>query len=295
VSLAVENAGLVDAYRVVHPDPAADEGLTWPASRPKVGSYNPGPAGKPADRIDLAYVSEGIAVTNSEVVGEEGATATDVPISPWPGDHRAVVSTLDIPLAESGPYAAPAQRLVDRGDSVVLNVFATPAPRTVTLTLDSESTPTSGSSQVYIGSEDVDEAGVATIDTEPMVPGHYSIVAEGEGTPAVGELWVREPGAGPTLAIGQSSYAVGEPIDVSWVDAPGNKWDWIGVYKRGADPDVAYYKLWAYTDAAVAGQMVIDDGFHGGAWPLGPGEYDVLLLEDDSYQELARAPLSVKR
>jgi hypothetical protein len=41
--------------------------------------------------------------------------------------------------------------------------------------------------------------------------------------------------------------------------------------------------------------MVIDDGFHGGAWPLGPGEYDVLLLEDDSYQELARAPLSVKR
>ena len=78
-------------------------------------------------------------------------------------------------------------------------------------------------------------------------------------------------------------------------DAPGNKWDWIGVYRRGADPNVASYKNWDYTDAKIAGTVLIDGRAPGGPWPLPPGEYDVLLLKDDSYQELARAPFTVKR
>ncbi|HEY2803652.1 MAG TPA: hypothetical protein VGJ67_07005, partial [Actinomycetota bacterium] len=41
VSELVEKAGLVDSFRTVHPDPVADPGLTWPASRPHVDGYNP--------------------------------------------------------------------------------------------------------------------------------------------------------------------------------------------------------------------------------------------------------------
>ncbi|HUV47936.1 MAG TPA: hypothetical protein VMX11_03065 [Actinomycetes bacterium] len=56
---------------------------------------------------------------------------------------------------------------------------------------------------------------------------------------------------------------------------------------------MAYYKLWAYTGASIDGSMMIDDAFGGGGWPLPPGEYDVVLLKDDSYEELARAPFTV--
>ncbi len=287
VSLAIEDAGLIDAYRAVHPDPTADEGLTWPASRPKAGSYNPGPAGKPADRIDLAFVSDEISVTDSEVVGEEQAAASDISVSPWPGDHRAVVSTLDIPLAESGPYVAPAQRLVDQGDSLEVNVFADPPPASVTAD--------SAEVDATAVTADVDVDGSASIDTSSLAPGMFSLVAGSGDGQAVGEFWVREPGVGPTLSVGQKAYGVGEPIGVSWVDAPGNKWDWIGVYKRGADSNIAYYKLWTYSGATIAGETQIDKNMQGGAWPLPPGEYDVLLLEDDSYQELARAPFTVTR
>jgi hypothetical protein len=43
----------------------------------------------------------------------------------------------------------------------------------------------------------------------------------------------------------------------------------------------------------VAGSAVIDGTAEGGPWPLPPGRYDVLLLVDDSYAEVARAPFTV--
>ena len=56
VSEAVEKAGLHDSYRDVHPDPAQDAGSTWPAARPKVKGWNPGPRA-PSDRIDFVYAA----------------------------------------------------------------------------------------------------------------------------------------------------------------------------------------------------------------------------------------------
>ena len=115
-----------------------------------------------------------------------------------------------------------------------------------------------------------------------------------EATPvASGSLWVREPGADATVTTSKRSYRVGAPIQVSWSDAPGGKWDWVGVYKRGADPNVAYYKDWVYTEATIAGSATIDGKASGGPWPLPPGKYDIVLLADDSYAELARTPFTV--
>ena len=108
-------------------------------------------------------------------------------------------------------------------------------------------------------------------------------------------FWIAKPGATTTLGTGKKTYAVGEPVDVSWQLAPGNRWDWLGVYKRGADPNVAYYKLWGYTGATVDGQLQIDETSNGSPWPLPPGKYDVILLKDDSYAEIARAPFTVQR
>jgi endonuclease/exonuclease/phosphatase family metal-dependent hydrolase len=124
VTRAVEESGLVDAYRTVHPDPVADEGLTWPAARPKAGSYNPGLSGRPADRIDMTFASADITTVSAEILGEPGAEATDIAVEPWPTDHRAVVSELRVPLGDTGPYVSPVQRLVDQGETVDLLVAA---------------------------------------------------------------------------------------------------------------------------------------------------------------------------
>jgi endonuclease/exonuclease/phosphatase family metal-dependent hydrolase len=289
VSIAVEESGLRDAYRAAYPDPVADEGLTWPASRPRAGTYNPGPGGKPADRVDQMYVSDGIGVSSAEVVGEEGADVTDIVVEPWPSDHRGMVAELEVPLVEAAPYVSAAQRLVEQGTDVEVFAHADPAPESVTVTgLDFEE---------RVSIEGIDSAAAVFVNTTNVPPGSYLLEAkDADGAPvATNQLWVSAVGAEPKVATGSASYGVGDPIDVTWQNAPGNKWDWLGIYKRGADPNVAYYKLWAYTDATVQGAATIDDDVNGGPWPLPPGKYDVLLLADDSYAELARSSFVVAR
>lgn len=287
VTLAAEQAGLVDVYRAAHPDPVADEGLTWPAARPKAGSYNPALSGRPADRIDMTFASPDITVRSVEIVGEPGADVTDIVVEPWPSDHRAVVSELAVPLGDPGPYVSPVQRLVDAGAGTELLVSATPPPREVRVT--------GPGGELALPA--ADGSGAVTLSTRGLRPGEYTVTMVGASGTAVAtnRLWVRRPGVLPRLRTGRATYAVGEPVEVAWRDAPGNKWDWLGVYRRGADPDVAYYKNWAYTEATVAGSASIGSGWEGGPWPLPPGEYDVLLLADDSYQELARAAFTVRR
>lgn len=286
VTIAAEEVGLVDAYRSVHPDPVADQGLTWPAARPRSGSYNPALSGRPADRIDMTFASPDITVQSVAVVGEPGADDTDIAVEPWPTDHRAVVSELAVPLGDPGPYVSPVERLVDQGAETELLVSAEAPAQEVQVT--------GPAGELSLPVED--ESGTVTLSTAGLVPGEYTTTLLGSSGPvATNELWVRRAGAVPQLRTGRATYDVGEPVDITWRDAPGNKWDWLGVYRRGADPDVAWYKNWAYTEATVAGSATIDARSEGGPWPLPPGDYDVLLLADDSYQELARAAFTVRR
>ncbi|MFL6179956.1 MAG: endonuclease/exonuclease/phosphatase family protein [Actinomycetes bacterium] len=285
VTQEVEDAGYVDTYRSIYPDPVADPGLTWPAARPKSGSYNPGLTGRPADRIDMTFVSSDVSVETADIVGESSSDYTDIAVDPWPADHRAVVTEMKIPLADPGPYVSASSRLVDQGTNV--EVFGSGDNATQV----EVSAAQGGGDPVTVALEH----GVAVLDTADLAPGENSLnlVAEGGDTVASGSLWVREPGADPTVRTSKRVYPVGAPIQVSWSDAPGGKWDWIGVYKRGADPNVAYYKDWAYTGATIAGSATIDSKASGGPWPLPPGKYDIVLLADDSYAELARAPFTV--
>ena len=93
----------------------------------------------------------------------------------------------------------------------------------------------------------------------------------------------------------ERTYAVGEPVEVTWDDAPGNKWDWLGVYRRRRRPERRVVQELGLHRGHIAGRATIDGGSEGGPWPLPPGEYDVVLLADDSYQELARAAFTVRR
>ena len=52
---------------------------------------------------------------------------------------------------------------------------------------------------------------------------------------------------------------------------------------------------WAgrYTGSEIAGSTRLDGSINGLDWPLRTGRYTVYLLEDDSYDILARADFSV--
>jgi exonuclease III len=89
---AVVDAGLVDAYRVVHPDPVKERGLTW---TPLTKADDPKDH---HDRIDFVLFGgvehPAAAVKAARIIGESAEMA-DVVVSPYPSDHRAVVAELE--------------------------------------------------------------------------------------------------------------------------------------------------------------------------------------------------------
>jgi exodeoxyribonuclease-3 len=84
----LEAAGMVDAYRAVHPDPVANPGITW---TPTTEASDPVDH---HDRIDFVFAKgPGLKVFGASVVGE-AHPAADIVVTPWPSDHRAIVTTV---------------------------------------------------------------------------------------------------------------------------------------------------------------------------------------------------------
>lgn len=103
ITKMIEAAGLVDSYRKIHTDPLAGPGYTWPAGRPKVHNtvdlFNPTAQDLP-ERLDFIFTGGPSKVIASEVVGEMDNKKIKLSVSPWPSDHRAVVSRFQvIPLS----------------------------------------------------------------------------------------------------------------------------------------------------------------------------------------------------
>ena len=292
VSAAVEEAGFKDSYREVHPDPVRSPGLTWPAARPFVEGYNPGLNGAAADRIDFVYSGGPAVVLDSLLVGEKSHPEVEIPITPWPTDHRGILSTFEIEPGMPPAFIAVEQRLIEVGDKGHIS-FGAPdvgADRVVLVPQGDEL-----SAAVDDISVDDDSQGTATFTTQDWKPGPYEAVLIAATNDELSRIsfWVTAPDARPRIATRKPIYGVGEGIDVQWRNTPANRWDWVGIYKRGADPNVASYITWFYTNSSVAGSKLMDEAA-AGRWPLRPGKYSAYLLEDDSYNALARADFTVR-
>ncbi|HZL65415.1 MAG TPA: endonuclease/exonuclease/phosphatase family protein [Thermoleophilia bacterium] len=310
VSQAMADAGFKDSYRVAHPDPVKDPGLTWWAARPKVPGWNP-TAKDPQDRIDFVYTAGPSKVVKSEIVGEEGNPAASITVTPWPSDHRAVVSTFAVVPGRMPVMVATNKLLLRQGEPLVVT-FHSPGQggETVVITQPTDTrlaTPPPALASQRAGTTGVTN-GKVTFATAKLPGTQLSVeLRAGNGKVlAHAPVWVARKGAKVQLILSHPSYKVGAPIVVNWRDAPANRWDWIGVYKKSAaDPSTDYYLIWQYTGGAEAGSvhgmpagtMILDGGAatQGSPWPLPPGKYVVYYLLADAYTAAAKASFTVTK
>lgn len=99
VTKMLQDYGFTDSFRAVYHDPLKVLGITWPSRRPRlphaIDNYNPSANDLP-DRLDFIFTCGPSYVTKSRVI--ENPT-------PWPSDHRAVVSTFSITPAELSKHS----------------------------------------------------------------------------------------------------------------------------------------------------------------------------------------------
>ena len=124
----VEDAGFVDSYRVAHPDPVENPGLTWPSGRPHPPDvWSPGP-NAPADRIDFIYTAGDVQTLGSDLVGGSGGPDVTIAVDPWGTDHRAVVSELSVQGGVLPTLVAVGSRLVEAGTDQTLTFHGPGGP-----------------------------------------------------------------------------------------------------------------------------------------------------------------------
>jgi endonuclease/exonuclease/phosphatase family metal-dependent hydrolase len=286
VSKTFADAGLVDSYREVHPDPVARPGFTWTPGGPETDPH------EVFDRIDWVLHSAGITSSNSRLVGEAGGPDIDVAVTPpYPTDHRGVVSTLDVTLAPSPVLVAVSTRRVTSTRPLTVT-FHAPGGTGERVRLVRHRR--SGHRHV-VASKPTGPAGVrdgqVVFATRNLKPGRYDVkLRSGDGrTLSRTPLWVYRPSSHATVTTSRRTYRVGQPIKVGWTRAPGMGLDWIGVFRCHPAKCAGNggYLLYTYTRTKIVGHGMIGPSaatLEGAVkWPLPPGTYVARLLVDDSY------------
>jgi endonuclease/exonuclease/phosphatase family metal-dependent hydrolase len=288
VSKALADAGLRDSYREAHPDPVERAGLTWTAGYP----YPRVKANETFDRIDLVWSAGNTRVAASEVVGEAGGPDVDIPVMPWPSDHRAVVSTFEVVPGVAPAMVGVDRRVVTQGDDFILH-FSIGSREEARISVVPKGGDPAKNVLASMATGDASDRPSIKLGSTFMKAGAYdAVLCDADGKElARAPFWVLARDAMPIVASKKSSYKPGQTIDVSWHNAPGMKFDWVAIYRAG-DPDIYNYIAYIYTGAAVEGSGSFDTEAIGGK--LDPGNYEVRLLRDDSYVLLARASFTVK-
>ena len=298
VSRALANAGFRDAYRVVHPDPVAVPGFTWSPGGPETITNDVW------DRIDWVLAAGNAAPVASTVVGEGGFTDAGITIDPYPTDHRGVLSTFDVTPGTSPILVAVGARRVFTGETVMVTFHARGRSGEAVAIVPAGGTAAAAiTRRPTLGAVD----GIFPFGTSSLAPGAYEAVLLDSAGAIVSRspFWLYAPGTPASLTTDKSVYVSGEPIRVSWKNAPGSRWDWLGIYSPGESDSSkvstqrtsgyggnSHYRLYTYTRTAIEGTATFSADSNPGVtdWPLQPGNYEIRLLLDDGYQSLASSP-----
>lgn len=286
VTQAAFEVGFRDSYREAYPDPVARLGFTWTPLTAGMQGFEGEVEGEVHDRIDLVLVAGNAETVSSQLVGETDGPDVDIAVTPYPTDHRGVVSEFRVVPAPMPTLVATDQRVYRVGDTVRVRVSTDDPDAQIYI-----SARAGNSGMVLVQALD---DGYITLDTADLpADEHVITLLNGAGDEiARSSFWLLEPDAEPQLSVSQGAYASGEPIIVAWENAPANRWDWVGIFPAGDEE--GNYLGYEYTRATVEGQLMLDaDVTYMSEWPLPPGEYEVRLLLDDGYEVLASAPFTI--
>jgi endonuclease/exonuclease/phosphatase family metal-dependent hydrolase len=279
-------AGLRDSFREAHPDAAARPGCTFTPGAPHPLT-NPD---RTRIRIDYVFAAGPSDTLASEVVGEVDGDFTDIPVFPWPSDHRGVVSTFRVVPVDAPALIAATPRSVQEGAAVTVRTWDPEGPAWTALIVRRGRSP----ADALTGVRDMphDWQRMIPISTVGLPPDDYDAVLVGEDGAVLGRsaFSIATPGARPELEAITATVKQGEPVRVRWRHSPGELRDWIGVYRAG-ETDVSRYLGFVYTEAAFSGEAGFMPG--PGGEPLAPGEYELRLMHDDSFVVLAGAAFTL--
>jgi endonuclease/exonuclease/phosphatase family metal-dependent hydrolase len=293
VAQAIRSAGFRDSYRHRHPDPLRHPGFTWWADRPVIADYNPGPADSWQSRIDFIWYAGPAEATQSTLVGETGAPGVTIPVTPWPSDHRAVLSVFSIHPAPMPFLVAASKRRYRDGDtgSIVYN-NRTPNGALVIRPAGSDGEARTAWRRIVIK----ESYGTVDFDEAPPPTGRYAVaLIDSEGrTVSENEFWVLPASAKPQIEVGKKGFFQDEPLSLKFRNAPGNRYDWVAVYPEESDnPDA--YLAWAHTGGRIEGEIALDATHAVSEWPVPPGRYTASLMADDGFRTLAiSAPFEIR-
>lgn len=225
--------GLVDAFRTVHPDPAANPGFTWPSDNAlfPTSSLTWAPEADERDRIDYIFATpdERLSIDGSSVVGpqstivrnervvDDSADEIFTPDAVWPSDHKAVLANFSICDDGCGSPEPEPEATVELGASSVVaggtvTIAGSGFDPDAALRIELRSTP------VTIGTVTTDGSGAfrlaATIPVGTAAGAHSIVVidpagaetsaaitvtaAPGGGQPGGGQPGEAQPGGGGT-------------------------------------------------------------------------------------------------
>lgn len=98
--------------------------------------------------------------------------------------------------------------------------------------------------------------GTFELPTAGLRPGALAVQLRAATGGVVTQVRVRlaAPGERPAVSADKKTYRAGEPIRVSWARGPGNRYDWLGLYREGEDPETTGVILgWRYVRASFSG------------------------------------------
>jgi endonuclease/exonuclease/phosphatase family metal-dependent hydrolase len=286
VTEAIAAAGFRDAYRSTHPDPVAEPGITWTFGTP-FPRLAPDVA---VDRIDMIHASAGIRVLDSGIAGPPGTPDVTWPVDPYPSDHRAVAATVRLTPAAPGSFVSVIERRVKRGAPISVR-YAAPRGEATDRIAIVRAGAGPKRARMWLPPQEAGFFGEVTFGSGGLAPGRYDalLVTRGDRVLSRSTFWVVRPGARPRVAVPRR-IRVGAALRIAWRNAPADRFDWVGIWKRADGADLYNsYLTFAYTGATVTGATRIR--LNRATYP--PGEYIVRLMRDDGYGVLDAARLTV--
>jgi endonuclease/exonuclease/phosphatase family metal-dependent hydrolase len=285
VSKEVTAAGFKDAWRTVHPNPKTHPGLTWWARRPPLPTYAPD-ENDAEDRIDFVWFAGPAEAVNSVIVGEAGVASVSISVTPWPSDHRGVVSTFTVIPADTPPLISTSHRIYELGDDVELVYHGLNGASIQLARLQDDR------EIMLLDESPANVDGRIQIRSDRFSAGRYLVRTRHENNSSMQkEFWVIDPSLAASVKVKGDAFAAGQGIPVSWQNAPGNRNDYVSVVHLETGAASEDGLAWSYVEALPEGELVLDDSNAEWGWPLPPGKYVIRLMKDDGYEALAESSI----